>query len=93
MKLFLNWVCRIKGSFVTENAISSSSFDAHYAAKAVVQPCWHSPHKGSDLEYKTLGAGYSAQRLKQVFGIDIKTYRACGGAVRIIAYRRSGGDR
>ncbi len=27
-----------------------------------------------------------AQRLKRVFGIDIETCRACGGAVRIIAY-------
>jgi len=26
-----------------------------------------------------------AQRLKRVFGIDVETYRACGGAVRIIA--------
>jgi hypothetical protein len=26
-----------------------------------------------------------AQRLKQVFGIDIETCPACGGAVRIIA--------
>ena len=26
-----------------------------------------------------------AQRLKRVFGIDIETCRACGGAVRIIA--------
>ena len=26
-----------------------------------------------------------AQRLKRVFGIDIKTCPACGGAVRIIA--------
>ena len=26
-----------------------------------------------------------AQRLKRVFGIDMETCRACGGAVRIIA--------
>ncbi len=26
-----------------------------------------------------------AQRLKRVFGIDIKTYTACGGTMRIIA--------
>ena len=26
-----------------------------------------------------------AQRLKRVFNIDIETYSACGGAVRIIA--------
>jgi len=34
-----------------------------------------------------------AQRLKRVFQIDVETCRACGGAIRIIAYRRSGGDR
>jgi hypothetical protein len=27
-----------------------------------------------------------AQRLKRVFGIDIETCPACGGAMRIIAY-------
>ena len=55
------------------------------AAIAVVQPCRPSPHKGSDLEHKTLGAGYSAQRLKRVFQIDVETCRACGGAIKIIA--------
>ena len=29
--------------------------------------------------------GIKAQRLKRVFGIDIETCPACGGAVRIIA--------
>jgi hypothetical protein len=28
------------------------------------------------------------QRLKRVFGIDIETFPACGGAVRIIALKR-----
>ena len=32
-----------------------------------------------------LGSGYLAQRLKQVFGVDSETCRACGGAVLIIA--------
>ena len=32
-----------------------------------------------------LGSGYLAQRLKLVFGIDIETSHACGGAVRMIA--------
>ena len=30
-------------------------------------------------------AGLGAQRLKRVFGIDIATCPACGGAVRILA--------
>lgn len=63
----------------------ANSVVGSFAAKAVVQPCWHSPHKGSDLEHKTLGAGYSAQRLKRVFQIDVETCRACGGAIKIIA--------
>ena len=32
-----------------------------------------------------LGPGYLAQRLKRVFGVDIETAHACGGAVRMIA--------
>jgi hypothetical protein len=45
--------------------------------------------RSADLEEPTPAEGRAAmtwaQRLKRVFGIDIETCPACGGAVRIIA--------
>ena len=55
------------------------------AMEAVIRLCRCATHQSSETEYQMLGSGYLAQRLKRVFGIDIETCPACGGAVRIIA--------
>ena len=72
---------RYHGVFAPNSALRARVTKAHRGKGASAQAAADTDHSAPERQ-----AGMTwAQRLKRVFGIDIQTCAACGGALRIIA--------